>query len=191
MLFSPVIERALRVASIEHRHQMRKATAVPYISHLAGVALILQRAGFAHDEWIAAAILHDVVEDTSCTVDRLTAEFPSEVVKLVQETTEDKRDVAGTPKPWRVRKEEHLARVRTASRGARAIILADKLHNLGTMVYDIDAGESLQTRFNAPWQDVLWYQREMVSVAGGVDTELQVLVSECRQLIARLEQTSV
>ena len=61
VLFSPLIERAMRVAACNHRHHHRKSSDLPYITHPAGVALILLRAGFDDEELLAAALLHDVV----------------------------------------------------------------------------------------------------------------------------------
>jgi (p)ppGpp synthase/HD superfamily hydrolase len=185
--FSPLVERALRVASDAHRDQTRKASDVPYVSHLAGVALILCRAGFTDENVLAAALLHDAIEDTDYTPDALAAGFPPDVVAWVAATTERKTDEESARRPWEDRKREHLSHVAAAPLEARAIVLADKLHNLGSMLYDLAAGEPLWDRFNAPRERVLWYHREMIDRAAGDEPRLAGLAQPCRELLGRLE----
>jgi len=193
-LYSPLVDKAFRVAADAHRTQTRKASGLPYFQHPASVALILSRCGFEDDELLAAAALHDTVEDTDCTVESLTTEFPEAVVKLVLECSETKTDTSGAKIPWRVRKEAHIAIVREASGAARAIVLADKLHNLGSMIFDLERGDELWSRFNASPDDVIWYHREIVAAASALphpaDSEfagrLDRLASEATRLVDKL-----
>ena len=184
--FSPLIEHAIRVAARAHRDDCRKGGDIPYLSHSASVALLLERVGISDDQILAAALLHDVVEDTAVTLDDLARDFPPPVVELVRGLSERKLDDAGLARPWRDRKEEHLAVVEKASFGVRAIVLADKLHNLGTMVFDIEQGEPIWTRFNATREDILWYQQAMLKAADQGEPELIPLVTACLQFIERL-----
>ena len=186
-LFSPLVERAMRRAARAHRNHRRKASDLPYISHPAGVALILLQAGFDDEAMLAAALLHDVVEDTECDLADLEAEFPPVVVEYVDALTEDKHDADGRKRSWQSRKEDHLREVAEASPEARTIVLADKLHNLGCMVYDLDSGEELWSRFGAAPDRVLWYHREMIAIAAGNDDQLQDLAANCRNLLKTLE----
>jgi (p)ppGpp synthase/HD superfamily hydrolase len=187
------VEKAFRVAADAHRNQTRKASDLPYFQHPASVALILVRAGF-NDELLAAAALHDTIEDTDCTVESLIAELPETVVKLVLECSEAKTNAAGAKIPWRTRKESHIAVVREASLPARAIVLADKLHNLGSMVCDLERGEELWSRFNASPDNLIWYHREIVAAAATLpdDTDssfaerLNRLAAECLRLVNQL-----
>lgn len=188
-LFSPVVERALRVAARCHRHHHRKASDLPYLTHPAGVALILLRAGFGDEEILAAALLHDVVEDTDYSLEQMEAEFPAGVAEYVAVLTERKRDSDGTKRSWQDRKREHIEQIGEASVGAKAVVLADKLHNLGTMLYDLEAGDDLWSRFGASPDQVLWYHREMIERATVEDERLQRLAAECRELLERLEET--
>ena len=188
-LFSPLIERARRVAARSHRNHHRKARDLPYITHLAGVALILHRAGFDDDNLIAAALLHDALEDTDYSLDELREEFPPAVVECVATATEQKQDSRGRKRSWRDRKAEHLEQVGTGSRAARTLVLADKLHNLGTMLYDIESGEELWSRFGAPPEELFRYYREMTTRAARDDAELAPLADSCRAFIERLEAT--
>ena len=66
--FSPTIDRALSLSATAHRHQERKGSQVPYIIHPVHVAILLLRHDFP-EEVIVAALLHDVVEDTTLTIE--------------------------------------------------------------------------------------------------------------------------
>lgn len=198
MLYSPLVEKALRVSARAHHNQTRKASDLPYFQHPSSVALFLARCGFDDDELLAAAVLHDTIEDTHCTVESLTADFPEPVVRLVQECSEDKTDDSGEKIPWRIRKESHIAIACTASPSARAIMLADKLHNLGSMLFDIEQGEELWSRFNAQPDAMIWYHREIVTAAisdlpeeTAPETVARIhrLADECRHLIDQLSQS--
>ncbi len=186
-LFRPLVERAMRIAARAHRHHHRKASDLPYITHPASAALLLLKAGIDDDEILAAALLHDVVEDTDHTLEALAAEFPPKVVQLVAAMTERKHDHDGRKRTWQERKVEHLAFIAAEPWEARAIVLADKLHNLGSMIVDFENGEEIWTRFNASPERILWYHREMVLAAEQADPRLAMLASECREMIERLE----
>ena len=102
------------------------------------------------------------------------------------EPDERKHDHDGRKRSWQERKDEHLRHIAAEPWEARAIVLADKLHNLGSMVVDLDSGQDLWSRFNAPRERMLWYHREMVAAAFQDDPRLASLAAECQQLIARL-----
>ncbi|MEX1229478.1 MAG: HD domain-containing protein [Planctomycetaceae bacterium] len=189
MPFSDLVERAMRVAARWHRHQTRKSSDLPYITHPASVMSILTRVGIHDDDVLAAALLHDVLEDTPCPIEDLAAEFPPRVLDYVQQLTEQKKDEAGTVRPWKVRKTEYIERLQNAPWEVRAIALADKLHNLGTMVYDLEAGEALWKRFGASPEQVLWYHDEVVRQAAQDDVRLLPLASQCRRLIQKLRNS--
>jgi (p)ppGpp synthase/HD superfamily hydrolase len=184
---SPLIERAVRLAASAHRDQNRKMSDVPYFSHPSSVALILTQAGFTEHEILAAALLHDVVEDTSVTLDDISAEFPDDVVRMVAGCSERKRDSDGNSIPWKQRKTEHLSHVSEASLGTRAILLADKLHNLSTMTFDQAAGITIWSHFNASREDVLWYLTSIVDAAVDFpDDRLEQIAAECRHRLGEL-----
>ncbi len=184
--FSPLIEHAIRVAARAHRDDLRKGSDIPYLSHSASVALLLERVGISDDHIIAAALLHDVVEDTAVTIEDLARDFPPNVVELVEGLSERKLDTEGKRRPWHDRKRDHLEVVATSPFGVRAVVLADKLHNLGTMVFDLEQGEPIWSRFNASREDILWYQQAMLTAADQGEPELVPLVAACQQFIERL-----
>lgn len=152
---------------------------------------ILQSAGIHNGDILSAALLHDVLEDTECELDNLINQFPVSVVRWVDQTSEEKDDELGEPRSWIIRKREHLAHAKHADWQARAIILADKLHNLTSMLFDLEEGENIWERFNAPPSSVLWYNSSMITAAGhGDQPALQLLQSSGEELIDQLIEQS-
>ena len=76
-----LIQRAYDVAAYWHQGQKRKS-GDPYISHPLAVATILAETG-ADDQTLCAALLHDTLEDTCCTLAALDTEFGAEIAGLV------------------------------------------------------------------------------------------------------------
>lgn len=189
MLYSPFVEQALRFAAKKHGTQVRKGTEVPYLTHLASVTLILARAGFDDEEVLAAALLHDALEDADVTADEIIERFGRRVAELVAVASEIKCDASGAKRPWRSRKEEHLARVTGESVEGRAIVLADKLHNLGTLLDDL-AGDPAEvwSRFNSSPEEQFWYYKSVYDAIGEA-TPLLPLRAEYGVLLERLRAT--
>ncbi len=182
-------ERALDLAFELHHGQSRKGSGVPYFGHLLGVASIVIETGGSEDEAIAA-LLHDAAEDQGghATVERIRAEFGDPVADVVEECS----DSFGAPKPpWRQRKQAYLEGLERASQAALEVSLADKLHNMRTIVVDYRAvGERLWDRFNADRDDVLWYYRSLAAAfaklrPGPLATELSGAVSELERLVEK------
>src|SRR5947209_7912788 len=123
------LERALRWAATCHQGQFRRGCEAPYVEHALGVALILDRLGFAEDV-VIAGLLHDVVEDTDATLEQVEARFGAAVAETVRHCSEIKADAQGRKRPWIDRKRDHLEALAGAPAAARAVVLADKLHNL-------------------------------------------------------------
>jgi guanosine-3',5'-bis(diphosphate) 3'-pyrophosphohydrolase len=121
-----LILEALRFAAWKHRDQRRKGPkSVPYINHPIDLANVLWFDGRVRDPVVlAAAILHDTIEDTETTPDELRGAFGAVVADVVQEVT----DVTWLRK--RARKKLQVARAARSSRRARLIKLADKICNL-------------------------------------------------------------
>ena len=121
-----VVTRAFNFASQRHSKQRRKGEAQePYINHLAEVALLVTEATKGKDpNLIAAALLHDTIEDTCTTRDELAICFNDDVASLVNEVTDDKK----------LRKEERkklqIANASKKTPRAQILKLADKTSNL-------------------------------------------------------------
>ncbi|MEZ6067287.1 MAG: HD domain-containing protein [Planctomycetaceae bacterium] len=187
-LFSPLLEAALGVASTAHQGQCRKGTALPYITHPVQVATILQRAGWTDEVVLAAALLHDVVEDTEVTLTQLAAQFPDRTVAIVAALSEQKTDAEGAARPWEDRKREYLERLATADVETRAVALADKLHNLRCLVADVKTDPAAWQRFNAKPDRLAWYHRAVADTCARGETSLMGLLRECNEAIADVER---
>jgi len=143
-----MVSRALAFASKMHEGMMRKGTNTPYIVHPVEVAEIV--ASMTDDEHvIAAALLHDVMEDCGVTKQELEACFGKRVACLVEAETQ-KKD--GDPRTtWESRKQATVARLAHAHRDERLIALGDKLSNMRAIFRDyIKEGDSLFLRFHQP-----------------------------------------
>ena len=123
-----IIERAFQVASRAHASQKRQS-GEPYITHPVAVAQILAELGLG-PRAIAAALLHDTVEDTDYSLEQLTAEFGDEVAMLVDGVTKlDKVKYGDAAQAETVRK-----MIVAMSKDIRVLLikLADRLHNART-----------------------------------------------------------
>lgn len=185
---SPVIEAAIRLATRAHRNQRRKGSDLPYIAHPAAVVSILERAGFANENVLAAAWLHDVVEDTAVSLTEIRASFPREVAEIVDSMSEEKTDAGGRRLSWTHRKAHHLARMKEASVESKAVMLADKLHNLTSIRIDSEREVDVWDRFNASRADLLRYYGDMVAVAAGI-AQLDELCAQCQQALQELSDS--
>jgi (p)ppGpp synthase/HD superfamily hydrolase len=161
-----LVDSALRFAARAHARQMRKGTDVPYIVHPVGVMLVLLEAGETDPELLAAALLHDTVEDTGTPLTRLRAEFGARIAGIVEGCSEpDKGDT------WEHRKQHTVDYLRTAPRDVQVVAAADKLHNLRSLIADERVlGDQLWTRFKRGRADVAWYYRSVTASlkAGGL-----------------------
>jgi (p)ppGpp synthase/HD superfamily hydrolase len=151
---SSLLREALRTAQVAHAGQVRNGSGgMAYVEHPRAVAELLAEHG--HDEQVlAAALLHDVVEDSELTVEDLRASFGPEVAALVAVLSDDE-----SIEPWRDRKDEHRERVRAHSGEALAIYGADKLNNVGSLHRTHAAeGSAVEREFNVPldWKLDVW-----------------------------------
>jgi (p)ppGpp synthase/HD superfamily hydrolase len=181
-LMSPRLDRALRRAAEWHQGQTRKGSSTPYVQHVVAVALVLDRLGFDEDTLIAG-LLHDAIEDTPTTRGQIEAEFGLRVAELVGHCTEVKTDDKGQKRPWLDRKTDQLAAIPDAPIEARAILLADKLHNLTSIRLDLAENRPVWSKFNADVAQVRWYYASAIAAAGTGDARLERLARECQTLI--------
>jgi len=157
----PRFLRAFVFAAERHAGQGRKASTVPYIAHLMGVASLVLEAGGDEDLAIAA-LLHDVVEDCGGApmLKEVRRRFGKRVANIVDGCTDS--DTYPKP-PWRERKENYLRHLRKADPDTRLVSAADKLHNVRSVLTDYqDLGEPIWARFNGGRDGTLWYYRVLL-----------------------------
>jgi (p)ppGpp synthase/HD superfamily hydrolase len=127
----PRFLRAFQFAADKHSGQTRKASRIPYIGHLMGVASLVLEAGGDEDLAIAA-LLHDVVEDCGGMpmLKEVRRRFGSRVAKVVDGCTDSDTD----PKPpWRERKEKYIAHLKKADADTRLVSTVDAKALFGTI----------------------------------------------------------
>jgi (p)ppGpp synthase/HD superfamily hydrolase len=133
-----------------------------------------------------AGLLHDAVEDTEATISDIRDEFGPAIAEMVAHCSEVKSDASGAQRPWIDRKRDHIEALSVASVESRAIALADKLHNLISIEYDLTDGRPVWSLFNAGRDEVLWYYRTCIDRYGADDPELAGLVAECHRVLERV-----
>ena len=126
-----LLDRAILFAVQAHAGTQRRGKGFPYVVHPME-AMAIAATMTDDQEVLAAAALHDVVEDTDVTLDDLRSQFGERVASLVD--TESDRREAG--QDWRARKEASLKRLREASRDAKIVALGDKLSNMRAIARD-------------------------------------------------------
>lgn len=144
-----ILADAVAFAAKAHAGQVRKGTKTPYIVHPMEAAAVA--ATMTDDPVVlAAAVLHDVLEDTDCTADDVRRLFGPEVLALIEGDTEDKRADRPAAETWETRKQETVDYVKNrATVREKMIVLADKLSNLRAIYRDLSAmGPALWERFN-------------------------------------------
>jgi (p)ppGpp synthase/HD superfamily hydrolase len=143
---SPLVREALAKATAAHAGQVRNGSGgMPYVEHPIAVADLLAEHGFG-EQVLAAALLHDVVEDSATTVAELRADFGEPVAGIVAALSDDE-SIAD----YRERKREHRTRVAAAEDEALAIYGADKLTNARTLRGAFAAqGEAVAAEFKVP-----------------------------------------
>ena len=143
---SPLVRAALEQARSDHAGQIRNGSGGrPYIEHPLAVAEQLAAQGCS-DPVLAAALLHDVVEDSETTLDELREKFGGEVAGLVGAMTDDEEI-----EDYRQRKAEHRERLAAAPHEAMAIYGADKLTNTKTLrAAYAEEGDKVRGEFKAP-----------------------------------------
>ena len=161
-----LVSEAIAFAVKAHDGMRRKKSEAPYILHPMEAAVIV---GTMSDDQnlIAAAALHDVVEDAGITLDEVEEKFGTRVRELVESETEDKREDLPPSDTWRIRKEESLAVLKnTDDIGVLMVWLGDKLANMRSIYRDWKVeGDAMWQRFNQKdASEQAWYYFSIVKL---------------------------
>jgi len=159
-----LVFEALHFAAGKHKKQRRKGVdSMPYINHPIAVAYYLcTYANICDPNIIAAAILHDTLEDTDATPGEIEDNFGKQVLKLVLEVTDDKN------LPKKVRRREQENTVSQQSHGAKLIRIADKISNVHDLLYAPPAGWDSETQI-----EYLDWTERVIKKIKGVNPDLE------------------
>jgi len=179
---STLLNTAARIAAVAHRNQVRKQEDVPYSMHPTAVALTLAMHGFP-EEVIAAALVHDVLEDTDYPEELMRVELGEKVMAIVDAVTND------DSLPWEEKKMKYIESVRTGPEGAKAVAVADKIHNAEDLLEGYQKqGSDIWTHFNRGKDKKIWFEEAMLAMVK--DTWNHPLVDEYASLVERLKTLS-
>ncbi|MGB5527967.1 MAG: HD domain-containing protein [Gemmatimonadota bacterium] len=159
----PLLFRALRFAADHHRDDRRKGVeASPYINHPIAVASELVAVGIDDPEVLAAALLHDTVEDTIATPEEIESEFGPRVRALVDAVSDDQELRS------RERKRLQVEHAPGLTPDAKLIKIADKICNTYDVAHAPAAGWSLERR-----RDYLDWSEQVVEGCRDVHPQLE------------------
>jgi (p)ppGpp synthase/HD superfamily hydrolase len=180
-------EKALSYATIIHAGQLRKATNIPYIAHLLGVASIALEYGADEDETIAA-LLHDAGEDAGGRgrIADIRLRFGDKVARIVEGCT----DTVTIPKPpWQERKEQYIAHLKSADASTILVSAADKLHNARAILRDVRRdGDKAFDRFNGKKTGTLWYYEALTAAFRERDESKSDLIDELDRVVTEIKK---
>jgi (p)ppGpp synthase/HD superfamily hydrolase len=191
---SDKVANAVGFAASSHGRQTRKATSIPYLQHLLGVASIAMEHG-ADETVTIAALLHDVIEDTDVTEADLKEHFGPEVAEIVRWCSAEAKTAGDDPAgSWQARKRAYICHLAEAPPAAVLVSLADKIHNARSVAADYRrAGrrDEYWDRFNAGKQDQLWYFEMLIDMyeerAAEADARItDAMVEELRRAVAEI-----
>ncbi len=128
-----LLERAFLFASEAHEGQQRRS-GEPFVGHPVGVARVLADLHL-DDSTLAAALLHDVVEDTNLTIEEVRAEFGEEITRLVEGVTKLTRIHFQSREQAQAENYRKMIVAMAQDPGVILIKLADRLHNMRTIEY--------------------------------------------------------
>ena len=161
-----LVSEAIAFAVKAHDGMRRKGSESPYILHPMEAAVIVGTMT-TDQNLIAAAALHDVVEDTDISIEEIEANFGKRVRELVGAETENKRADIPAAQTWRIRKEESLEVLKNTDDIAVLMVwLGDKLANMRAIYRDFKVeGEAMWQRFNQKdMSQQAWYYHSIVKL---------------------------
>ena len=152
-----MILKATEFAANKHKGQYRKGNLnTPYINHPIKVAYVLERIGVTDVEVLAAALLHDVVEDTDATHSDIQNVFNKKVADIVLEVSDDKE------KPKAERKASQINNAPNLSYEAKLIRIADKICN----VQDVCGQDSPDWDYERKFEYIEWAKSVVDQIKG-------------------------
>ena len=159
-LDTELLDRAIVFAVKAHAGTERRGKGFPYIVHPMEAVEIVSTMT-TDQELLAAAALHDTVEDTPVTVEQIRAEFGDRVAELVSSESDTFEAGVSEEDSWHSRKQAAIDRLAKASHDAKIVALGDKLSNMRAIARDYSLkGDELWKLFHAKNRsDHEWHYR--------------------------------
>lgn len=147
-LDTSLVDKALKFAVDAHHNQERRGKGTPYVLHVLEAVSIVET--LTRDpELLAAAALHDTIEDTDVTAKDIEREFGKRVRALVETDTALVPEGKTEEETWKARKQEAMDSIKASDREAQIVALGDKLSNMRAIYRDyMDIGDELWNRFH-------------------------------------------
>ena len=159
-LNTELLDRAIEFAVRAHAGTERRGKGYPYIVHpMEAVAIVATMT--SDQELLAAAALHDVVEDTSVGIEEIRDQFGERIAALVAAESDELPEGIPEEETWHARKRAAIDRLAAASRDAKTVALGDKLSNMRAIARDYQIqGDALWSLFHAKDRsDHEWHYR--------------------------------
>jgi len=148
-LDTTLLDRAIVFAVHAHAGTERRGKGFPYIVHPMEAVEIVSTMT-KDQELLAAAVLHDTVEDTDTTVEQIRTEFGDRIASLVASESDIVVDGVNEEDSWHARKQAAIDRLALASHDAKMVALGDKLSNMRAIARDYaQQGDALWNLFHA------------------------------------------
>ena len=147
-LDTTLLDRAIVFAVHAHAGTERRGKGFPYIVHpMEAVEIVATMT--KDQELLAAAVLHDTVEDTDTTVEQIRTEFGDRIASLVASESDIVVDGVNEEDSWHARKQAAIDRLARASHDAKMVALGDKLSNMRAIARDYTRqGDTLWNLFH-------------------------------------------
>ena len=163
-----LLDKAIVFAVKAHANTERRGKGFPYIVHpMEAVEIVATMT--PDQELLAAAALHDTVEDTDVTANDLRAEFGNRVASIVVSESDEFDAGVSEEDSWRGRKQAAIDRLAKAPMESKMVALGDKLSNMRAISRDYaEIGDALWSRFHAPGgkADHEWHYRGLAASLG-------------------------
>lgn len=168
-LDTTLLDRAIVFALRAHAGTERRGKGFPYIVHpLEAVEIVATMT--ADQELLAAAALHDTVEDTDVTIEQIREEFGEHIASLVEAESDIKVTGVSKEESWRIRKQAAIDRLAAAPLDAKMVALGDKLSNMRAIARDYaEQGDALWNLFRMKdRKDHEWHYRGLATSLRGL-----------------------
>lgn len=158
-MISGTVKKALYFAAQKHHGQFRKGGSVPFIVHPFLVGYCVSE--YSKDEdVIAAAFLHDVIEDCGISMDFLEKEFNGRIAGMVDEVS-----LLGKYKNWKEKKEAYLLKIKQASVEALIIVGVDKMNNMQAYFeFKKNRTQEVSSFFGGTHEEYRWYYKTVADI---------------------------